>query len=286
MNYVTPARAKRQKRTTSPAATTEDAPSPPIGHNAPPPAPLTPDEVTRYLDFALTALLARRTEVVAALTSSAAAYKTIEDDDTLGRVAENVRMANVLMRAAKARFKTEKDPFLNGGRAVDRWFKAFDAPIEAARVPVQTLMNAYGDKVEADRRALAETAQRAADARAAAAATAAADLMARTKPPVEHVLNQAFDHAAEAAKQAETAAEWANARPAEFTRTVGIYGATTSMRQNWKWRVTDEALIPREYLMPNPVAIVAAGKERDAAGRPTAVIPGVEFYAEKSMGVR
>jgi hypothetical protein len=285
MNHVsTAAPAKRQKRATT--ATTGYAP-PPIGHNAPPPpAPLTPDEVTRYLDFALTALLARRTEVVAALTSSAKAYQTIEDDDTLGRVAENVRMANVLMRAAKARFKTEKDPFLNGGRAVDRWFKAFDAPIEAARIPVQTLMNAYGDKVEADRRALAETAQRAAAARAAEAASAAADLMARTKPPVERELNQAFDHAAETAKQAETAAEWANARPAELTRTVGIYGATASMRQNWKWRVTDEALIPREYLMPNPVAIVAAGKERDAAGRPTAVIPGVEFYAEKTMGVR
>jgi hypothetical protein len=260
---------------------------PKAGSNAPPPpAPLTPEQIAAYLDYAMAALLDRRAEVIAALDASAKAHPTIDDDDTLDLVAENVRMANKLVSASEDKRKTEKAPFLTGGRAVDGWFTAFGIPIIEARKPVQAAMTDYGTRVEAERRAIAIEAQRIADAAAAQAAAAAADLLARATPPVERELNQTFDAAAAAAREAEKAAALANARPADLTRSTGLYGATTSMRVTWKWRVTDAALIPRAYLEVSPTAILAAAKERDASGKPTAVIPGVEFYSERSMGVR
>lgn len=257
------------------------------GRNTPPPpAPLTPVEIQRYLDFQMEQLAARRTEIIATLGKMVEAYPTINDDDALGIVAENMRMAAALARTAEDRRKEQKAPFLAGERSVDAWFKRFQEPLDTARKPVQVAMNAYGNRVEEQRRAQAVEAQRVADEAAAKAAADAADLMARSTPAVQHELNQKFDHAAEAAKAAEQASEQANARPAELTRVVGSYGAIASMRSSWGWAVTDIARVPREYLMVNADAIKAVAKQRDKQGKPITVIPGIEWVRSTKMGVR
>ena len=53
-------------------------------------------------------------------------------------------------------------------------------------------------------------------------------------------------------------------------------------RVNWKARVVNAALIPREWLIPNEMAIGAYAR----AQKDKAVIPGVEFYAEASASLR
>lgn len=56
-----------------------------------------------------------------------------------------------------------------------------------------------------------------------------------------------------------------------------------SIRQTWKARVIDLALVPREYLLVNEPLLNEAA--RKANGTPS-TIPGVEFYPEQSAGVR
>lgn len=55
-----------------------------------------------------------------------------------------------------------------------------------------------------------------------------------------------------------------------------------SEQTHWKFRIVDESLLPREYLMPDTGKI--GGVIRAAKG--TVTIPGVEAYAEKSTVVR
>lgn len=55
-----------------------------------------------------------------------------------------------------------------------------------------------------------------------------------------------------------------------------------AMRKNWKFRITNEALIPREYLSPDPVKIGAVVRAQKDMTR----IPGVEVYSEDVVAVR
>jgi hypothetical protein len=249
----------------------------------PPPAPLTAAQITEYLEYAMTALLARRTEIIAALAATAKAYPRIDDDDTLGEVAENVRMANALTRSAEDKRKTEKAPFLAGERTVDGWFKTFGAPIATALQPVQAAMNDYGARKLADERAKAEKARKDAEAEEARALAAAAEAMRNRGPNVDDALATA----AEASKVAEQAGNVAMSRPAALTKTRGMYGASASVRTTWRWEVTDFAAIPRAFLMVDENAIKEAVRDsRDASGKPTIEIAGIRFVPDHKTVVR
>lgn len=264
-----------------PKDTTMDAhETPRIGHNVPP-APLTPAEITAFLDDALTGLITRRTELIAALNASAKAHPTINDDEILGMAAENVGMANKLARTSNQRHKEQKEPFLEGGRTVDSWFKRFLAPLEAAVRPVQVAMNDYGDRKLARERAVLQRQREDADRQAKLAAEKAA--VATTDAARE----DAWERAADATTAAEKATKRASVRPAEMTRTYGSYGAVASVRSSWSWIVEDVALVPRDYLCIDEAKIKAAAKERDpVTGRPLATIPGITWAETTKMGVR
>jgi hypothetical protein len=55
-----------------------------------------------------------------------------------------------------------------------------------------------------------------------------------------------------------------------------------SMRQTWKYRITDERLIPREYLMVNESAIGAVVRAQKGMTK----IPGIQAYSESGVSVR
>lgn len=252
--------------------------------NAPqPPKPLTPSEITQYLDYACDQLKDRRAEVIAALEKTQAAYPRIDDDEALGLAAENMRMAAALNRTGEDRRKEHKEPFLSGGRTVDGWFKTWGTPLLRAMEPVQATMNDYGARKLAQQQAEALAAKRLADAEAERAAEVAAEALRNNRPDEA---SAALDQVTDAAEAAERADDRVNARPADLTRTHGAYGAVASVRQVWGWEVSDLAAVPREYLMLNPDAIKAVGKQRDKTGKPIAVIPGIAWVASTKMGVR
>lgn len=248
------------------------------------PKPLSKAEINEYLAYALEQMISRRDQLVKALLASAAAYPRIDDDEVLGEVSENMRMAGTLVRTtAKARHTEHKAPFLDGGRVVDAWFKTWAAPLEAAMAPIQQAMNAYGARKLAAAEAAAAEAKRLADAAQARAQQEAEGALRRGRPDVA---DSALDRVAEAAKTSEAADKLASARPADLTRSYGTFGAVASAKRTWKWRVTDIALVPRDFLMINEDAIKAVAKQRDASGKPTYIVPGVEWFSEVSMGVR
>lgn len=247
----------------------------------PPPAPPNRAEITRYLDYFCERLKARRDELVKALKDNAQKYPVINDDDTLGMVAENIKMVGDLQRAAEKQRVEHKAPYLEGGRTVDSWFKAWEGPLDLAIAPVQKAMNEYGEREIARQRAAAEAERVAAQAEADRLADLAAAELRKGR-----AAGAMLDLAGDAAGAADDAEARANARPADLTRTYGTFGAVASAREHWKWRVTDLKKVPRSHLMVDPDKVKLSAKARDASGKPTAVIAGIEWYAETTMGVR
>ena len=248
----------------------------PHGTNTPPPPrPLSAGEIEAYLDYALASLLERRDSLVAVLKASAVTIPRIDDDDTLGDVGENMRMASALGRTAEDRRKEHKEPF---GRTVDSWFKEFIRPLGEPMAAVQRIMDDYGARKEAAARRAAEiAAQKLQDEADRAAAKAAKAL---DKGAAAETL---LDRAAAAAEKAAEAQALAEGKAADLTRVRGTFGATVSMRTTWSYEVTDKNALPMRYLMPDDAAIREALKARDASGRPTAVIPGLKWVKQSSM---
>src|SRR4051812_35770148 len=182
------------------------------GGNTPlPPAPLPPAEIKTWLDYDMAPLLDLRSERLTAIQAIAASFSSIDDDETLGEIAENVRMVKALVKTADNRRTDQKRPFLEGGRAVDAWFRLFGAPFDAPLAAIQAVMDAYGKRKLAAAKEAAEAEFAAAKRRAEeTAAAAAAALAERPTVAEQHIIA-----ATEAAEAAHRASEMMYARPAE-----------------------------------------------------------------------
>lgn len=81
---------------------------------------------------------------------------------------------------------------------------------------------------------------------------------------------------------AEAVREYAEAAPAPIVvLPKEVPKGGTAIRKHWKFRIIDEALIPRQYLIPDEKAIGAHGRSLEDK----ASIAGVEFYSTESEGV-
>ena len=56
--------------------------------------------------------------------------------------------------------------------------------------------------------------------------------------------------------------------------------STSTIKKVWKWKITDETKVPREYLVVNDKALNEAMKNGERR------IDGVEFYQEEQMSIR
>ncbi len=260
----------------------EPADTPAIGDNQPPPPqPLSPPEIYTYLEYAAATVLERLTQVMAVLRADAEV--PITDDDILGAVAEHAKAATALERAFEALRKETKEPFLDGGRAVDGWFLTRVEPLKALR-----------SRVDANSLTYLNTKRRAAEAKAAEEARKAreeladAERKAREAASLDPFADDApFAALAEAQEHADKAAAAAEAKPADATRTYSDAGVATSIKRRWSWRVANFAAVPREFLTVDAAKVRAAMSERDQnSGKPTAVIPGIEWMAEDSINRR
>jgi hypothetical protein len=248
-----------------------------------PPAPLSKAQIDAYLEFHFAEWNARQAELIAVLARHAKANAIIKDDKTLGDIGENVKMARALTKVAEEKRKDVKEPFLMGGRAVDAWVKAWAKPLDDAIAPLQLAMNDYGDRKDREARAAAQKAQQEAEAKAQAAAEAASKALRENN---QASANQALDAVVDADVEQEEAQAVLDSRAAETTRVYGTFGSVVSGQRKWGWKVTDFALVPDQYKMINEDMVKAKAKERDTTGKPTALIPGIEWVSSFSMGVR
>src|SRR5690606_17422085 len=111
------------------------------GHNSPPLAEALADEHAT--------LTARAAEIVAA---SARLPASVDDDEMAGRVADVMRQTTACAKALDGARVTAKEPYLEGGRAVDGFFKKHSDPLAGVKKKAQQLLDAFAQrKADAER---------------------------------------------------------------------------------------------------------------------------------------
>jgi hypothetical protein len=276
--------------------------SPTIGHNLP--APYVPEsldaaEIQRELEAHNQDLLDRYGELLAGLERfDAAVGATISDDETLTRTGAFILQLRDCAKEANARREAAKAPYLEGGAAVDGFFKAgISAPLEqaiarlaamqtsfnnakAARIRAEAQAKARAEAEEADRRRreaeAAEREKRKAEIAAAKAKNDAERAEAQRQAAEAKARADAAREEQERALVAESAAaETAKASAADLTRTRGDLALTTT-RTIWKFEIEDLSKVPLAYLTINTPVVLAAIK----GDRGLRSIPGIRIFAE------
>lgn len=204
------------------------------------------------LEFRNEAILERKDELLIAMARVPA---VIEDDETSGRVGAFVKQLTACGKSLDDARKSEKEPHLEAGRAVDAFFRVPIDEIEAAKKECGKRQTAYLTQKEAAERARLK---------------AEADALAE-KAKNETQLNEAI--------KAEEAV--VTTKAADLTRVTSAYGTTVSLRSEWAFRNLDRATIDLEKLRPYlPLdGIEKAVRAAIKAGERT--IAGVEIYENK-----
>jgi hypothetical protein len=191
------------------------------------------------------------------------------------RIASILAVCDAYHGKPKSAHTLAKEPFLKGGRIVDAVLnQELAGPLNGVLDRLKKVLKDYKDaKVKRLLAEQAAEAKRLADVAAQAALSAGANL----------------DEAL-AAEQAslDASAEIENSKPSSLSQSRGDLGALSALRGKWKARVTNQALIPAIYMMPDMALIegVMNSSKDKKTGAPTKVIPGVEFYQETSLSIR
>lgn len=266
---------------------------PGIGHNGPP-APLTPHEVRTYLADAKAPLITRKNALLEGVARFVAAHPKISDEETQSKAGDFVKQIQAHIKIIEDNRTPAKKPFLEGGRAVDAFFKDISDPLTVGLNQVRAPMTVYAQEQETIRRAEAQRVAEAAAARAAATAEALAQQQreeaareeARRQaeyvppPPVDEPPPVTLDDAIAAAQEAEKLAKEAAVRPADLSRTRGDMGSVSSLRENVEVELINLDLVPREFL------VFDAAKAKKAAQAGRTEIPGVKITRGTHIAIR
>lgn len=241
-------------------------PTPGLGHNRPP-GPLTPDQIRLHLVDDHQTLCARRDQLVSVAAEFLRKYPSIETEDVAAAAVQNLDMLAKHRRQVEDARKIAKEPYLEGCRAVDAWFRTIDADLATAHGNLSKPATAFAEQLAARRRAAAE-----AEARRLREVAERAEQEARD--------SGRFDAAIAAAQDAEHAAEQAAGKPAEHSRIVGTYGSTASLVETYDFEIEDVDKLPRRYLVPDTAAI------RRAVTAGARTIPGLRIFPVRKLRTR
>lgn len=216
-------------------------------HNNPPADLLVGDSLRDKLRDENYELIQRRDQLLDAATR----IPTIDNDDVAGKVSDYIKQLTALVKASETNRTGAKEPYLEGGRNVDGFFKAITDPVDKVKNDVQRKLTAYlREKEEAERRARIEQERLAREA----AEKAAKEAAEKAKQAADAA---SLEAAIEAEKQAETAAadlakasQAADVKPAELSRTRGEYGSMSSLRTEWVFDDLDRQQLDLEALRP------------------------------------
>lgn len=240
---------------------------PPSGHNQPP-APtldMPPEQWAERMANVFEDAQKRRAELMASYNRFHEGFPLLPpvdgvppgieqwNDDVQGRAGDLKAKIAALLREGSHLHGIEKAPILSAGRAVDGFFRAFCADLEAAVTVINGRRTTYAQYIEARSRAAAVAEANAAIAKAAAAARAAAQTGDYTETAVLR-------------DQANVAQQVALASPAEHSRIHGPMGSVSSLRATWKFfeeesdlmtlaRAVVNGTVPLTYLQFNTTRI-------------------------------
>jgi rubrerythrin len=182
------------------------------------------------------------------------------------RVGEELKQIKTLFNALENERKSATKPLDEAKKKIMDWFRQPSEKLTIAEANRKRAMIGYQQEQEKKRREeearLAELQRKEAERLAKKAAEAEAK--GRT------------EKAEELRQQAQEASTIAPIVPPKVEKINGI-----KTMKIWKFRIVNEKLIPRDYLMPDEKKIGAITK----ATKGTLEIPGIEIYPEDTMAV-
>jgi hypothetical protein len=191
-----------------------------------------------------------RDEITAALKATDSLIEINSDEDVLA-ARELVAPLKALQGKCVAAHKAEKQMYLDGGRAVDGYFKALRVHLDSVVALITEEAGAYQTRKLAIARE-----QAASEARTAA--------MLDERPPEP-------------------------LKPAAATRVADNGAVAVSGAVRWDYEITDKAALPRELLQPNVAAIrarVAGLKATMDITKAAGAIPGIRIVERISTTFR
>lgn len=241
-----------------------------MGHNNPPAASLreTLAERDTY-----------RQQIVAAeeLASRATALPQQITDETLSAAADVVSGARELAKAVEAARVMEKQPHLDAGREIDKFFAVTKDRLDKIvkvltdRITLHNIAKAAEARKETEAKAKAER-----EAQAAAKAAAAPDPVA-----AEAALWDDDEPAAPPAPKQSAA---------DLTRQRTESGALVTTRTEWDFVIEDYSAIPldrlRDYIPDEAITRAVRGLMKITSDKSRLAIPGVRFFEKEKAVVR
>jgi hypothetical protein len=202
----------------------------------------------------------------------------VVNNDTRTQAGEMGRIIAILDGEAKEKFEAIKKPLNEAKNKVMAWEHEVRDPLDAAKKYLSRQIGDF-DRVQEEER---QREERLLQAEARKQAEEAAKKAAEEQAIQDAIaLEAAGDTQGAAAVLANPAPVPVYVPPVVVANTVqkvsGVSGTT-----NWKFRVTNAALIPREYMIPDEKAI---GQVVRALRNKTA-IPGIEVYPDNGASFR
>ena len=220
--------------------------NPGIGHNEP---PLDAEPIRDRLNEDHADLVARFNE----LKEAQERVPECESEEAAKRIGDYIKQLSACMKDSDGRRVKEKEPYLEGGRRVDGFFKQVKDGLDHIKKVCNAQLTDYQKEIQrVERIKLAEEAEAARKAQEEAdrLAQEAADKMADENSMVDAVeKEEAAIEAAEAAAKAEKAAQQS---AADLSRTRSAAGGSVSSLQTfWNFRAFDKDTIDLEKLRPH-----------------------------------
>ncbi len=216
-----------------------------IGSNNPPPDLLIGDTLREKLLEDHADLLKRRDELLAA----AERIPEIDSEDIARKVGDYIKQLTAAAKSADAARVGAKEPYLEGGRGVDGFFKNISDPLVDVKKRTETKLTKFLREKEAEERRRRQEEERLAREAAESARIEQERALAslRDAETLDEAINaeNASDRAQADLVKAEIAA---TAKASEMSQTRGEYGSMSSLRTSWVFDGMDRASLDLEAL--------------------------------------
>jgi hypothetical protein len=194
----------------------------------------------------------------------------IRDDFIAGHAADFAKDLKGAVNALDGTRTRIKKPVLHAQRLIDGEAKALSDRVMAAVAEVEARVTTYlrAKEVEIRRAAELEAARLAAEAERLITEAQ----QSGTKEDAETAWNTM--------DEADAAQKLADAKALELTRTRGLGGALTALKDNWVWSLEDITKVPAHLLQVNDAAV------RLAIRQGAREVPGLRIWNDTKMFVR
>lgn len=204
----------------------------------------SPEVIAEYLAESYKGDVARANDLLEAFDR---VPEKIEDEETNKRAADFAKKLASHVRVLENDHKGEKQPYLDGGRAVDGFFKGLADKLKVAKGNVEKRQTVFANAKAAEERKRRDEEARIARERAEKEAQAALDRAAAL--PAD-AADAALDDAIALEDQANVAAEATQASNAELSRTRTDLGVVSSLNTFWDFEIENKDALDLDKLRP------------------------------------